>query len=176
MRRHRLTIEKAVLTAVMVAWYAGMPQTGYENGLTPHGPVASHILYMISHANVWHLAGNLFVLWIVRNRLYLAASLVIAIVASFLPVFGPIWPLDGVTMGFSGVLFAVFGVKWGIYCQNFWPGGKEIMREAVWEFIVKAVPFAVIGIIIPNMNWCLHLYCLLMGFEYGRWRWKHFLK
>jgi len=173
MRLRRLTIEKAVLTAVMAAWYVAGPQTGY--GIGDMSPL-HHALSMVSHANVWHLAGNLFVLWIMRNRLYLAASVCIAFVMSFLPVAGPVWPIDGVTTGFSGVIFAIWGVKWGVHCQSFWPAGREIMREKLWEFCCKALPFALVGIVIPNVNWCLHLYCLLGGFMYGRWRWEHFLK
>lgn len=173
MRRYRLTVEKALLTAVMVAWYAFGWQTGYASGdMSP----ADHLLSMVSHANVWHLAGNLFVLWIMKCRLYIFASAVIAFVASYLPVVGPIWPMDGVTMGFSGVIFAIWGAKWGVYCQSFWPAGDDIMREKIWEFCYKTVPFALIGMVMPNINWCLHLYCLLGGFAYGRWRWKHFLK
>jgi membrane associated rhomboid family serine protease len=176
MRLRRLTIEKTAVTAVLAAWYFFGPQYGYENGLTPKVSLPDHVLYMLSHANVWHLLGNLFVLWIMRNRLYLASSVLIAFAASFLPVFSPVWPLDGVTMGFSGVIFAIFGVKWGVCCQSFRPAGMDAVREKTWEFATKVVPFAIAGIIIPHVNWCLHLYCLLMGFAYGRWRWKHFLK
>ena len=169
MRWRRLTVEKTAVTAVLTLWYLLCPQIGYENSLTPLEPLWAHALYMVSHANVWHLMGNLFVLWIMRNRIYLFASVMIAFAASFLPVYGLFWPLEGVTMGFSGVLFAIFGVKWGAYCQSFEPGGKRMTREAHAEFAVKAMPFALIGIAIPHVNWCLHLYCLLGGFAYGRW-------
>ena len=166
-------MEKAVVSYVLVVWYLFATQTGYGVGdMSPW----HHLLSMVSHAGLWHLAGNLFVVWIIRNRMYLLASLAIAFVATFMPVVGLLWPMDGVTMGFSGVIFAVFGVKWGIYCQSFWPGGKAIMREAMWEFCCKAVPFALVGALIPHVNWCLHLYCLLGGFAYGRWRWKCFLR
>ena len=176
MRLRRTTIEKSVLTAVLTAWFVAGPQVGYDCGLAPKGPLYGHLLYMISHANVWHLLGNVFVLWIIKGRLYLTASAVTAFLASFMPAFGLIWPLEDATMGFSGVIFAIFGVQWGVYCQSFWPGGREIMREALGEFSVKALPFAVLGMVVPHVNWCLHLYCLLGGFAYGRWRWKHFLR
>ena len=167
-----LTIEKAVLTAVLASWYAFAPQTGYGN----HGDLSPvhHALYMLSHAGVWHLAGNLFVVWIMRRRLYLAAAAVIAFAASYLPVISPLWPLDGVTMGFSGVIFAIWGVKWGVYCQSFVPLGYRAYYERVCEFCVKILPFAMAGAVIPHVNWCLHLYCLLIGFGYGRWGWKRY--
>ena len=55
----RETIEKCVVTAVLVACYALLPAIGYENGDTER--LLPHAAYMFCHANVWHLAGNLFV-------------------------------------------------------------------------------------------------------------------
>jgi len=172
MKTEKLTAEKTVLTVILTAWYAFAPQVGYGN----HGDasIVHHALYMLSHAGVWHLLGNLFVVWIMRKHLYIAAATVIAFVASFFPVWGPIWPLDGVTMGFSGVIFATWGVKWGVYCHSFLFAGRKYVRDKVCEFCIKALPFALIGAIIPNVNWCLHLYCLLIGYSYGRWRWNRY--
>lgn len=161
----RLTIEKTALTAVMVLWYLLMPVTGYANSLSL-SEIPNHLIYMISHANVWHLAGNLFVLWILKRRLYLLPSMVIAVVCSFLPSFG-LWPV-GMTVGFSGVLFAIVGIKWGVYCRSFSCAGRLFEKGSYEEFCMKALPFALIGFIIPHVNWCLHLYCLLAGFLFGR--------
>ena len=58
MRWRRLTVEKTAVTAVLTLWYLLCPQIGYENSLTPLEPLWSHALYMVSHANVWHLLGN----------------------------------------------------------------------------------------------------------------------
>lgn len=170
MEVNRTTIEKTAVALVTVAWFALMPQEGYHNNVDGTTDVLHHITYMVSHANVWHLAGNLFVLWLLNPRLHLLPSLVIAFVMSFLPVFGPIWPLDGVTMGFSGVLFAILGIKWGAYCRVFKPAGMWFVMEAHREFAMKMLPLALIGIVIPHVNWCLHTYCLLAGFVYGRYR------
>ena len=161
-------IEKCVLMFIMVVWWALLPQVGYENGDVTDLP--SHFLYMFSHANVWHLAGNLLWLWFfVRGRLYLLPSLAIGFLCSFIPAWSP-WGM-GVTMGFSGVLFAIAGIKWGIYCRNASAMGSIFERSALDEFAAKALPFALIGIIIPHINWCIHLYCLIAGFAYGRcWR------
>ena len=163
----RELIEKCVVTAVLVAVFVFAPAVGYTNGdiERPH----LHIAYMFCHANIWHLAGNIFVLWILRGKLHLAASMMIAYVFSLLPSWS-LWGEVGVTMGFSGVLFAICGIKWGIYCRYASAMGKLFGRTAFREFAMKGLPFALIGILIPHINWCIHLYCMLAGFVYGRCR------
>ena len=160
----RETIEKMVLTAVMVLWWLLMPMMGYtadDDSLWPH------VAYMWSHASVWHLAGNLFVLWIMRRPLYLAPALVIAVIVSYLPAWS-IYGDVGMTLGFSGVLFAIWGIKWGVHCSRKY--GRYFSACAFDEFAMKALPFALIGIVIPHLNWCIHLYALTMGYLYGRGR------
>ena len=161
----RITIEKTVLTVIMVAWWLFLPKTGYTSGDTDN--VWLHLLYMWSHANLWHLAGNLFVLWIMKRELHLIPSLMIAFFASYIPAWS-IWGDMGVTLGFSGVLFAIYGIKWGVYCRNRY--GLHFSSSARDEFLMKVLPFALIGIVIPHLNWCIHLYALLAGYIYGRCR------
>lgn len=173
---NKLMMEKVAVTLVLVLWWVLGEPVGYgeDCGNTAvYLTVAEHALAMVSHAGFWHLVGNLFVLWILRWELYLLPAALIALVMSFVPVFGVIWPMDGVTMGFSGVLFAIVGIKWGLYCQSFAPAGTYFVRAAFSEFCYKILPFALIGVLIPHVNWCLHLYCLLTGFAYGAWRWRH---
>lgn len=162
----RILIEKITISLVLTIWWIFLPMVGYDANDFRNADVLEHLGYMVSHANVWHLLGNLFVLWIFRNKLYLLSSLVIGFLFSFLPSTG-LWPM-GLTVGFSGVLFAIAGIKWGVYCKNLVDAGRWFEREALLEFARKALPFALIGIIIPHINWCLHLYCLLAGFVYGR--------
>lgn len=159
--------EKIVVTALLVASFAFLPAIGYSNGEIEN--VLPHAAYMFSHAGVWHLAGNLFVLWILRGKLHLIAAMMIAFIFSYLPSWS-IWGEVGVTVGFSGVLFAICGIKWGIYCYYASSMGKIFGRSALHEFAIKALPFALIGIVIPHLNWCIHLYCMLAGFVYGRCR------
>ena len=161
----RGTIEKTLVTLVLVSWYVWMPQRGYVSGCED---IPGHYLYMLSHANVWHLTGNLFVLWLMKGKLHLPSSLLIAVLASFVPAVGTVWDgfvPSGVTLGFSGVLFAMIGINWGIYV-----GDARYQRSAVSDFCIKVLPFALVGVLIPHVNWCIHLYCLLAGFVYGRYR------
>lgn len=161
----RETIEKAVLTVMLAVGYVLMPAAGYTPADTDS--VWPHLVYMWSHAGVWHLAGNLFVLWLMRRPLYLVPSVMIAFIVSYLPA----WSLYGdvgMTIGFSGVLFAIWGIKWGVYCTKRY--GRHFSACAMDEFARKALPFALIGIVIPHLNWCIHLYSLVFGYLYGRGR------
>ena len=159
-----VTTEKAILTVGMLLWWLLMPMTGYTAGDCSLWP---HVAYMWSHASVWHLAGNLFVLWIMRSPLRLLPSAMIAIAVSYLPAWS-IWGDVGMTLGFSGVLFAMWGIKWGVYCTRRY--GRRFSACAFDEFAMKAVPFAMLGIVVPHLNWCIHLYALITGYVYGRCR------
>lgn len=162
-----------------------MPQVGYGPGAAAAGTVAGHLLYMVSHGSIWHLAGNLLVLWMLKKPLYLGAGLVVAFACSWVPAMPGVWEIvlpeadasgtvagvvggdaaGVVTMGFSGVLFGIFGVKWGRYC-----GCTATYWTRVRMFGVKVLPWALVGALLPHINWSLHLYCLLAGFAYGWWR------
>ena len=165
MRLNKEEIKKYTVMTVLMLWYILMPQTGYESGLD--GNALEHAMSMMSHANVWHLAANLFALWLIRNKMYLLPSLAIAFIMSFLPVRG-IWQI-GITMGFSGVLFAIFGIKWGVYCRKCAEDSDLRGKEALIRFFLRAYPFAIFGVFIPHINWCIHTYCLLAGLLYGRY-------
>ncbi len=158
---------KILVTLVLVFWYVAMPQKGYM----PFSTDYTHITYMLCHANVWHLAANIFVLWMIREKLYLVSSIVIAFLFSYVPVAGTIWDsfvFADQTMGFSGVLFAICGIKWGRYI--WWQNSQVEKRASTKAFLYKALPWAFIGVLIPHVNWSLHLYCMLAGFVYGRCR------
>ena len=153
---------KVAVTAVLVVWWLTMPQVGYGSG----GTIWEHLLWPLSHANVWHLAGNLWVLWWLKGRLHLRAAYVMAVICSFLPVVPGVWDIAGgeaaATCGFSGVICAVIGVKWGAWC-----GGCHGMT-AYGTFCKRVLPFVAVGALIPHVNWSIHLYCLVAGFLYGR--------
>lgn len=158
-------IEKTVLSVAMLLWWLFLPVMGYNGCEMSYG----HIVYWLSHASFWHLAGNVFVLWLMRGNLHLLPSVYIAFLCSLIPAFS-IYGELGMTVGFSGVLFAIAGIKWGIYCRINSMQHNVHGRAAYSQFLFKALPFALIGIVIPRVNWCLHLYCMLAGFVYGRWR------
>ncbi len=169
---YRYRIEKGVVAFILTVCWLFAPVIGYGGEDTAGDgflmTVLRHLVYPLSHANIWHLLGNLFVLWLIKGRLWLLQASLIGFLCSWLPAFG-IWGV-GMTVGFSGILFAIVGIKWGQYCQSWAVAGRRYEKEALSEFIVKVVPIAVIGIVIPHVNWCIHLYCVLAGFLYGRFR------
>ncbi len=158
---------KILVTLVLVWWYFNMPQKGY----IPFSDDYTHLTYMLCHANIWHLAANVFALWMIRDELYLTSSILIAFLFSFAPVIGTIWEgfvFADQTMGFSGVIFAICGIKWGRYIWR--QNNQRKKRLSTKAFVLKVLPWAFIGVLIPHVNWCLHLYCMLAGFVYGRCR------
>lgn len=162
------TVRKVVVTAVLVVWWLLGPDVGY---LPYGGTIQEHLVWPLSHANVWHLAGNVYFLWVVlKGRLHLMKSYVMAVVCSFLPVVPGLWDMmpnaDALgtvaTCGFSGVLCAVVGVKWGEWIKS------HYSITAYWTFAKRVLPFVAVGFLIPHVNWSIHLYCLLAGLAYGR--------
>ena len=160
----RITVEKAVLTAIMATWVVALPPVGYQSGISAGGDIWLHLIYMYSHANVWHMTGNLFVLWVMKDRLYLVPAMVTAFTASYLPSWSAYGDI-GLTMGFSGVLFAIAGIKWGRHIRK-----ADNRKAVVMIFCRKVLPFAFVGLVLPHVNWCPHLYCLIGGLLYGRCR------
>ena len=192
-------IQKTVITLVLFVWWLFCPVVGYQDFFESSTSLLAnekgtvwewlwpHVAYMFSHANFWHLAGNIFVLWLIQGRLYLWRAVAIAVVCSFLPGVGSIWEIWNnepvpTTVGFSGVLFAIFGIKWGFWCVGQHKGkvsrkGRildeqrtEISPERVKKFCLKVLPFAMIGFFVPNLNWTIHLYCLTAGLFVGMLR------
>lgn len=123
-------------------------------GFSAHSGLLPHFTYSFLHANVWHMAANLFVLWGVRQRMNVAVGYAIAVAASWLPMWA-----DKPTVGMSGMLFAMFGIMWG--------------KTGRWKEYLKAgMPVILIMMLIPNVNGLLHLYCYILGFVFSFIRFK----
>lgn len=105
-----------------------------------------HFAYSFLHANIWHLLANLLVLWSVRRRMNAIVSYLIAVAASWLPMYA-----DRPTVGMSGLLFAMFGIMWGDVGD-------------VCGFLKAGMPVIIVMMFLPGVNGLLHLYCYLIGF------------
>jgi membrane associated rhomboid family serine protease len=121
-------------------------------GFTQDSNVISHLLYSFVHVNLWHLACNLMVLWMIRNKMAVPPAFAIAVIASYLPMY-----VGSPTAGMSGMLFAMFGVMWG----------KTNKRKAALR---AGLPTIIITMLIPGVNGLLHLYCYLLGIAWGTLR------
>jgi membrane associated rhomboid family serine protease len=178
LRPNSMEVQKVILALLLCGWYVSMPQVGYvylghDTGTLPH-IILTHAEAMLSHANIWHLLGNLFVLMLVR-KLNIIPSVVIAYLASFIPTVGTLWDIIGrltsqepvMTMGFSGVLFAMLGVIWGDHVRIWSNTARYYGYDAMEAFLMKMLPWALVGFFVPHANWELHLYSLIGGFTYG---------
>lgn len=173
------TVTKVLVTAVLLVWYFWMPEIGYkpfvESTWAMAGTIWEHLLWPLSHANVWHLAGNLWVLWWMKGRLYMRESYLMAVLCSLLPVVPGVWEFFSLaepasTVGFSGVLCASIGVTWGEWIgMALRKATRYVDHSAYWMFAKKVLPFVAMGVLIPHVNWSIHLYCVLAGVTYGRW-------
>ena len=110
-----------------------------------------HLTYSFQHANLWHMLANLFVLWSIKQRMNVVSGYLVAVAASFLPMF-----TDKPTVGMSGLLFAMFGIMWG-------------ERGDFKGFIKAGLPVILIMMLIPNINGLLHLYCYFLGYIWFRY-------
>ena len=143
---------KLVVSIVLVGSYFILPKYGF----TFHGPLINHLLYPLSHANIWHLAANILCLWMLRCQLHIFTTFVCAVLCSFLPC--PLLPIygdyDAVTMGYSGALFAMVGISWGKIHRL-----RDMIVRNKWILIIPAF--------LPHVNFLIHIYCLLLGYLYG---------
>lgn len=139
----RKWIKKITVSLILVIWFFVMPQRGFSD----YNPI-DHIYGMLSHANIFHLACNVFCLCSLKNRIRILPSVIIGFACSF----APSWYEN--TLGFSGVIFAILGIEWGEVGQF-----KRMCR--------LILPFILITLLIPNMNAMYHLYSLMGGYLYG---------
>ena len=144
----RIGIFKLLVSFVLVGSYFFLPEYGFTFSVQP---LVNHLLYPMSHANIWHLAGNILCLWMLRCPMHLIATFVCAVLCSFLPCF-----VAEPTMGFSGVLFAMVGISWG-KIHRF----KDMLWKNKWILVIPAF--------LPHINFMIHLYCLIAGYLYGRY-------
>lgn len=140
------TKAKAVLTILSILMF---PYSSTGAGFSSDSGLIPHLAYPFIHANVWHMACNLFVLWGIRNRLDTIPAYIIAVAMSWMPM----W-VDKPTTGMSGLLFAMFGIMWG-------------RTGMAWKCVKTGLPVILTMMLIPNVNGMLHLYCYAAGFTVG---------
>ena len=148
-------VAKIILTQILIAAYLFYPMAAYNISPLPSGGDGGglHFLSLFSHANIFHLLGNLLCLWLMKCRLRLPQTLAIAFVCSFLPQWS-LWGSTNLACGFSAVLFAAAGMAWG-EAGRF----KDMIKKCV-------LPLVIVGLF-PNVNIFIHLYALLLGYAYS---------
>ena len=140
-------IDLATRLVVTIACIALFPaHSGFYSGCS----LDERLAYSFCHANLFHLAINLVVLWGIKRKLTFVLPFAISVLASFIPMLS-----GGVTMGLSGFLFAYFGMEWG----------KVRGRYALKVY--RPLLLILITILIPNVNGMLHLYTFVIGYVFS---------
>ena len=147
----RYFLAKVIVSVVLVVCYIFMPKFGFIDVHELGECWYVHLLYPFSHANIWHLLANIVCLWMIPCELHLLISFLLAVLCSILPCF-----ISEMTMGFSGVLFAIVGISWGKVHR---------FKDMIW----KNKWFLVIPIFLPHVNAFIHLYCMIFGYLCGRY-------
>lgn len=140
---------KVGVSLVLVGSYFLLPKYGFTSFQMDAEGVKNHLLYPLSHANIWHLLANISCLWMINSKLHVAATFAMAVLCSLLPCF-----VSDPTMGYSGALFAMVGISWG-KIHRF----KDMIWRNKWILIIPAF--------LPHINFMIHLYCLVAGYLYG---------
>lgn len=99
-------------------------------------------IYMFFHANIFHLAANLFTLWIIRiNKQRVVVSYAISVFAYLL------FPN---AIGLSGMILAIVGMY---------------ASKKTWIYFAI---FSIVTAFIPNMAFGVHTICFIAGFLYNK--------
>lgn len=146
MRRYTQNVRvKAAITAITLAFTFFRLYIGADATLNCGG-ILLHLLYPFLHANIFHLAVNLIVLWSIRNKMEWIKASLISFVASYLPMY-----VSEPTVGLSGFLFAVFGLMWG-------------KANRLYDATKTAAPIIIVSMLLPHVNGLLHLYAFALGY------------
>lgn len=142
--------EKLAITSLFVVSNLCVHKVGFLPWGVEDFDIMRNILFPLSHANWFHLACNLWCVWLLRPPYYIVSAVIISFLCSLLPepfIHEPI-------MGMSGIIFAVVGTKYGFI------GDMSKAIKSVWLFFV-------ITAFIPNVACLYHFYCFSAGFMWG---------
>jgi len=101
-------------------------------------------IYMFFHANIFHLAANLYALWMIKlDKQRLITSYIISVFAYL------IFPH---AIGLSGIILAIVGMY---------------ANKKTWRYFII---FSLITAFIPNIAFGVHTTCFILGYLYNKLR------
>lgn len=124
-------------------------------GMDKDSGIFEALCYSFFHANIFHLALNLWALFYFRPRLL---TCVVALAVAFISGLIPWAQMDMPTIGLSAFLFAGFArryVSWG---------------KAPWQLLFTQL----LMMFLPFYNWRIHIVAFIIGymFWFGYYYWK----
>lgn len=147
-RRITSTQALAILfTTTSLAFLAFDFAFDFKCGISKQFSFRNSLLYIFAHANIFHLALNLWALWSFKPRL---KTCIVAYIVSVGISIIPFIHLAQPTCGLSGFLLACFARKY------------QSHRIKPWRIILINVAF----IPFPMFNWKLHLAAFFTAYAY----------
>lgn len=128
-------------------------------------PVQANIFtYPLVHANIFHLAANIWALYAFMKYADDKETFVCFLIGGYIASLVSYWLYDGDyrVVGASGLIFGIIG----IYLMLRYRGLKNIEMYKSRLFINVSIIMA-IGLIIPALAGLLHLYALAVGMLIG---------
>lgn len=143
--------EKTLLASASVGVAAvALALVPVRTGAAAGASLAVRMAYPMCHANVFHAAANAWCL-VALTHAYEPAWWELA-VAYAVAVAVPSFVLSSTpTMGLSGACFALMGMML-----------RHVARKRF--YVSCAVALAAVGLLVPNVNAWIHLWCLAVGF------------
>ena len=132
-----------IVCAVMLMLGIDAMLVGIYDGCRWH----QHLTYQFFHANIFHLAANLYVMWLCITRFKLSQwqMLMCFIISAMAPATLPM-----PTIGASGIVYAMLGIINTMVVEK--------LRFAMWIAVYIAISA------LFNCNWSIHLCCYALGF------------
>ncbi len=154
--RHRLTVtaDICVLALLLTLLLLRVRPSGHM--------LTAALTYHFLHANIFHLAANVYAIALFRPRLrtcavaYVSASLayvITAALAAHIHVLSPLIP----SVGLSGFVFAAWARK---YASWRWP---------VWRPLASGILLA----FLPGFNWLIHILSFIISYLIWRLSLRH---
>lgn len=138
---------KAALTAALSAPLL-FPGCAHSYAASWGSPFLNHLCCQFFHTGVWHLAANLYVLWVLRfSPKEMLAAYALSVPATFASASG--------CVGFSSVLYALMGIR---------SARAKISRKA-WALFAAA---NAVTAFVPSVAFGVHLAAFVSGFLYAK--------
>lgn len=136
------------ILSINVIGYCLLNDTGLYFGCS----LWERLTYPLGHANIFHLLANMWCSFVIVKSNF-RESILTWMLAYIIAVTSPAGA--AVTVGFSGVLYAVMGIiSW--------------QAQKFWNFHAWTLGFMFLMFLIPGkVNNCVHVYCYAMGILAG---------